>query len=271
MTIDALPERARRTRSRKGARPAMAIGEADANIVACPSCARPLDAGGHRCPDCGTHIIAGVRATTAGTFIAGGLLVGLIIGTSVTGAVAIVTRPAAVDAIAPVAPIASAAPVASAVIPASVAPVIPADPTIPSGAVSALRQVSGLQQRLADDAGRLAVALAAPEPSSVDLARILRSMNADAAFGTQLATQVGSWTTAATLSSDLDRLFLDVGTVAAEGLDSSLTNTRAYVRTSEAMLAVLARLPELDAAVRPLADQAGVDLPPLTFPTDTQP
>ncbi len=249
----------------------MAIGEADANIVACPSCARPLDAGGRRCPDCGTHIIAGVRATTASTFIAGGLLVGLIIGTSVTGAMAIVTRPAAIDPLAPAATIPSAAPVASAIAAASAAPAAPADSTIPSAAVSALRQVSGLQQRFADDAGRLAAALAVAEPSSVDLARILRSMNANAAFGEQLATQVGAWTTAAALSGELDQLYRDVSALAGDGLDSSLTNTRAYVRTSEAMLAVLARLPELDAAVQPLADQAGVDLAPLTFPTDATP
>ena len=250
----------------------MAIGEADANIVACPSCSRPLDAGGRRCPDCGTHIIAGVRATVASTFIAGGLLVGLIIGTSVTGAVAIVTRPAAIDPLTPAATTPSVAPAASAIAAASVAPpVTPVDPTIPSAAVSALRQVSGLQQRFADDAGRLAAALAVAEPSSVDLARILRSMNANAAFGEQLATQVGSWTTAAALSTQLEQLYRDVSALAGEGLDSSLTNNRAYIRTSEAMLAVLARLPEVDAAVRPLAGQAGVDLAPLVFPTEGTP
>jgi hypothetical protein len=271
MTIDALPDRARRTRNRKATRPAMAIGEADANIVACPACARPLDAGGRRCPDCGTHIIAGVRATTASTFIAGGLLVGLIVGTSVTGALTIVTRPVAIDPLAPAAAIPSTAPAASAITAASPAPVTPADPTIPSAAVSALRQVAALQQRFADDAGRLAAALAVAEPSSVDLARILRSMNANAAFGEQLSTEVGSWTTAAALSTQLDQLYADVRALAGEGLDSSLTNTPAYVRTSEAMLGVLASLPEVDAAARPLADRAGVDLAPLIFPTDATP
>ena len=45
MTIDALPGRARRSNRSRKTEPTMAIGETDANIVACPSCARPLDAG----------------------------------------------------------------------------------------------------------------------------------------------------------------------------------------------------------------------------------
>lgn len=264
MTIDALPGRARRSNRSRKTEPTMAIGEIDANIVACPACSRPLDAGASRCPSCGTRLLAGTRATHAFGFVAAGLLVGLIIGTSVTGAVAILTRPTAAPTTGdPTTPAASAAPAASAVVP-SAAPVV--DPAIPTAAVSALRQAAALNQRLADDGGRLAAALAVNPRSTADLARILRSLSSNAQFGERLAPEVGRWAAAGGLSTDLATLYAEVGLTARDGLAASLRNDAAYVDASRRMVALLGGLAAVDAEARPLADEAGLQLAPLVLP-----
>ena len=266
MTIDALPGKARRSTRRKTELPSLAIGELDANIVACPACARPLDAGASKCPACGQRMIAGVRASRALGFIAGGLVAGLVVGSTLTGTVALLTLPGTT---AVVTPIASALPVASALTPASAAPITL--PSIPSGAVSAIRQSAELNQRLANDAGRLASVLAVREPSSSDLARILRSLSANAAFGERVAPNVASWAAATGLSMELTALYADVGRTARDGLAASLRNTDAYLKASRTMLTVLSGLVDLDAQTRPLAAEAELVLEPLTMPGDATP
>jgi hypothetical protein len=267
MTIDALPGKARRSsRSRRSGSPPLAIGEVDANIVPCPACSRPLDAGASKCPDCGMRMIAGVRASRALGLMASGLVVGLIIGTSVTGAAAILTRPGEVTAVTPVA---SAAALPSAAVPASAAPVVVS--AIPSEAISAIRQSAELNQRLAADAARLQAALAAAAPATSDLAPILRSLSANAAFGERVSPKVATWSAAAALSTNLTTLYGAVGRTAREGLSASLRNTAAYVKASRAMLTVLGGLVALDAQARPLADEADLVLAPLTLSGETAP
>jgi hypothetical protein len=263
MTIDALPGKARRSTRRKTAPEPLAIGEADANIVACPGCARPLDSGASRCPGCGTRMIGGVRATKALGFAATGLVVGLIVGTGATGLVAIASRPAVSPAVVEP-PVASVAPEASAAPRASSGPAI--DPGIPTAAVSAIRQAAALNQRLADDAGRLTALLATPSPSSADLARVLRTLNANAAVGERIAPQVATWSDAGALSASLSTLYLEIGGTAREALASSLNNTAGYVDGSQRMVDILAGLSAVDAQARPLADQADLELPPLVLP-----
>ena len=266
MTIDALPGKARRSSRRKNEPPPLAIGELDANIVACPSCARPLDAGASKCPACGQRMIAGVRARRAVGFMAGGLVAGLVIGTTLTGTVAMLTLPGTV---AVVQPGSSSVPLASAGAPASAGPVTL--PTIPSGAVSAIRQSAELNQRLANDAGRLATVLAVKEPSSSDLARILRSLSANAAFGERVAPNVGAWAAATELSTNLAALYADVGRTAREGLANSMRSSAAYIKASRSMLTVLAGLVDVDAQARPLAAEAELVVDPLTMPADLTP
>ena len=262
MTIDALPERARRPGRRKTATPPLTIGEADANIVACPGCSRPLDAGASRCPGCGTRMVAGVRATKALGFVASGLVVGLIVGTSVTGLVALATRPSPTAIVET--PVASAVPLASTAPIASAAPI--ADPAIPTAAVSAIRQAVELNQRLADDAGRLAAILATGSPSSADLARVLRTLNANAAVGERIAPQVATWTEAGALSASLATIYLEVASTAREGLAASLRNEGTYVSISRRMVVLLGGLAAIDAEARPLAGRAGLQLAPLVLP-----
>ena len=267
---------ARPTRAPTSPRPALAIGEPDANIFGCPSCARPLIVGTARCPDCSTRLIAGVRATRAVTFVAAGLLVGVLIGGGLVGAVALLGRPAAVAAVGATAstPFTAPAPSAPGVVPptasapatsgpvASTAPP-PVDPAVPGSALSALRQSLLVNQRLVTDAAKLSAAMAATKPASAEIARALRQLAADAAFGDRIAPDVGAWSDATGVSADLVDAYAAIGATARAGLASSLANTRAYLKAGRAMQLVMADLAEIDEAARALGAAAGMDLPPV--------
>jgi hypothetical protein len=269
MTIDAVRRKSNRMSRREHEQPdELPIGETDANIFECPVCTRPLAVGTRRCPGCSTRLLAGIRATRALGFIAVGVLIGALVGgTGVGVAAALLAAPSAavmVQTDSVVTP--SGAPVPSAAVPA--APVV--DPTVPAAALTALRQSALINQRLTADAVRLKAALAADPPTSVDIARALRALSATAAFGDRIAPDVAAWAAAGEVSSGFEAFYDAVGSTARDGLASSLQNRAAYVRAGRAMLAVMGRLPALDAAARDLATTAGVvDLPALTGSNET--
>ncbi|MEX1173599.1 MAG: hypothetical protein WEG56_13425 [Chloroflexota bacterium] len=262
MTIDALPGSAARTRREREALP---IGESDANIIDCPACARPLAAGASRCPGCRTRLVAGVRATRAVAFMAVGLLAGLALGGGATAGAFLLVRASEVAVMTPIAttaPLATAAPVISA------APIAPA---LPSAAVSALRQSAQLNQRLATDAGRLAALLTVPAPSSVEIARILRAMTANATFGERIAPDLGAWNAGASLSDGLLEFYGAISGTARDGLAAALSNGGAYTHAAAEVLAIMHGLPELDARSRTLAGTVDLDLPTVTLPEPPTP
>jgi hypothetical protein len=257
MTIDAFPRKGRRSRSSRDTAP-LAIGVADAQIFDCPACRRPLAVGTSRCPGCRTRLVGGIRATKAGGYVATGLMLGLIIGTGGTAAVLTLARPVEAPIVEPlpsVATLPSAAPVVTA------APVVdPAPPAIPAGARSALRQSTLIDARLVADADRLGAALAA-KASTAELARILRSMAADATVGERLAEELAGWSDSATVAAGLTEAYAAVGATAASGTHASLSNARAYQKASRDMLAVVDGITALDVDIRALAVTAGVELP----------
>jgi hypothetical protein len=242
MTIEAARRRSTRA-GRRGEPEDLPIGEVDANIFNCPACARPLGIGTSRCPGCSTRLVAGVRASRAAGFIAVGALAGVIVGslaTGVTAAVLVSSTPAVAVTGADVPPATTDQPVASAPVPVVV-------PAVPASALSALRQSSMLNERLLADAGKLDAALSLASPSSVEIARVLRSLSASATFGDRIAPTVADWTEAAPLSIDLVAFYAAVGAVARDGLSASLTNDRAYVNAGRTMRTLLDSLPALDA------------------------
>ena len=248
---------------RRGPRvaPSLPIGEVDANILACPACARPLDAGSRRCPGCATRLIAGVKATKAVAFLVVGGLAGTVLGAGIVAAASFLgTRPAAAVAPAPAVVRPSQAPIASAPAPVGA----PGAPGVPSSALSALRQSTLLNQRVLDDAGRLAAALSMSEPSSSEIAPILRSMASTAMFGQRLAPTVGDWAEADAVSADLVAFYAAIIETADQGLSSSLSSDRSYAAAAERMQRIVAGLEALDAASRRLAASADLELPPLT-------
>jgi hypothetical protein len=263
MTIEIGSQKVGRVGRRGGARmaPSLPIGEADANIFACPACSRPLGNGTPRCPGCGTRLIAGVKASRAAVFIGIGVFTGMITSGALMGIGSLLTaRPADVTVV-PAPPVVTPtqAPLASAP-----APIV--DPGIPSSALSALGQSARINQRLLADAGRLTVALATPRPSSSEIAPILRTMNTSAAFGAKLAPTVGDWDQAATVSDDLATFYAAIAATAEQGLSASLRSSRAYANAAEQMLDIVAGLEAIDAASRKLAASADLELPPLTAP-----
>ena len=242
--------------------PSLVIGEADANIFACPACQRPLGTGTPRCPSCGTRLIGGVKASRAALLVGIGVFTGMIASGTLMGiGSAVSPRPVDIAGVQP------SAIVTPSQVAAASAPAPTVDPGIPTSAMSALRQSTRLNQRVLADAERLTAALAAPKPSSAEIAPILRTLATTAAFGAKLAPTVGEWDEASAVSGDLAAFYTDISSTAQQGLASSLKSTRAYVAAAEQMLTVVARLDEIDAASRGLGVAAGIDLPPLTAPS----
>jgi hypothetical protein len=265
VTIQTLRGKRSRGAKSKGPEP-IAIGERDSNIFNCPTCARPLGVGAPRCPGCGTRLLIGVQAKRAMIFIAVGLVAGLLIGGSSMAAVAAVTRtlePPAASA-APIA-VASAAPVAAPVV---TPPPAQVDPAVPALALSALRQATQLNQRIATDAGKLAGVLAAGDASSADIAKSLRALSTDASIGAGLATDVAAWADGSDVSIALSDLYRSMASAAASGLDASFANRAAYLSAGRRMLTAIDGLADLDGSVVALAATAGLDLQPIVLPDE---
>lgn len=263
MTVEATREKIGRfgRRPRQGGTTTLPIGEADANIFNCPACARPLGAGVSRCPGCGTRLLAGVQLGRAVSFIGAGLVVGMLVGGTVIGAMGVGRRTVDLPVVAPPVNHPSAAPIAS-----SGAPIVV--PGVPTSALSALRQSATLNQRVLADADRLALALATPGASGKEIAPILRNLASTASFGRGIAVDVGEWDAGADVSNGLAGFYDQIGTVARDGLTASVSNRSAYVAAARAVLKTVAGLPALDAASRTLAAEAQVELPPVL--TETQ-
>jgi hypothetical protein len=266
MTIDALHGSVERPRDLATDRPA--IGTPDTNIFLCPRCTRPVAVGVSKCAGCGTRLVAGVPLLKVSGFIGLGLVVGLAIGGGIFGALTLLGgRTAAPPVVAPpVGAIPSAVAVPSTIPGVSAAPqpsAAPADPGVPAAALTALRRSTSVNQRLLADADLLGKALAARDPSPADIAPLLRNLASTASFGDGIATTVGTWDDAVDLSTALASFYASIDRIAQDALAASITNDRAYQDAGTQMLAVLDRIPRLDADTRALATTAGVDLPPL--------
>ena len=234
-----------------------AIGEDDSEIFTCPTCSRPLATGVSRCPGCGTHLVLGrpLRRVVARGGV--GLVIALAIGGGVIGAIVLIQNVVAVG-LAPSPAAASAAGGAS--------PVPTVDPALPARARSGLRQTALINQRLATDAGKLAVAMATHEPGAADIAHALRTLAADATFGASVAPDIAAWADGAALSKRLAAFYDAVGSTALNGLDVSITNRPAYLAAGRRMLSVVSGLRAIDAAAQELAASVHLPLTPVTLP-----
>jgi hypothetical protein len=232
----------------------IAIPQADANIYNCPVCARPLatTAGMLRCPGCNTRLILATPISRAAVFVAAGLAAGLLFAFLFSAVAGAMSAPRTGG------PGASAAP-GSGNVGGGGRP--SAAPSIAPASRAALGQVAALDARLAAVAGPLRVALKAKDLDSAAVADLLRSLAADAAYGDDLASRVGTWDQAYALSLDLSNQFGSIRSTAREGLAASITNDPAYRATAQKMLAVLAGIAPLDKRLRELAKVADVALP----------
>jgi len=255
----------------------LSIGEIDQTVFDCPSCARPLALGTHRCPGCGTHLVRGVTLSKASIFVAAGLAVGLLVGGGAgfvfgagAGAAPIVAAdPSGAPSPGPggassAAPGASATPTATPIV-ATATPAPPAA-AIPPVTRSALVQVAATNDRLAAAGAELRGVLAARPFDASAVAQVLRSISADSVFGEQLAGRVAAWPASAELGAALGAFYDALHETAASGLVASVQNAAAYRSAATAMLDLLDGMAAIDAALRAVADSAGVGLPAATTP-----
>lgn len=236
----------------------IAVGEVESPGFNCPRCTRPLAVGETICPGCGTRLLFGVQARLAMTFMAAGLAVGVLLG----GGAVFVARPDQASSLAG----AGAGAGASNALGASPSPawLRPADVGIPSGAVSALRQAAILNARFTAHATELKAILKRKGSEGIDVARVLRALNSDAAFGVDLAPAIAPWPEATKLSRDLGSFYQAVRKASQRGLQASLSDKSAYRATGKRMSVLLAKLPALDAAAARIVADAG--LAPLLEP-----
>lgn len=253
-----------RTRAGSDGTASLAIGETGANVFECPGCARPLEHGTRRCPGCGTRFMLGVAGRRAASILAIGALFGALVGGSATAAIITISgagaRPAAV-----VTP--SAAPIAT---PGVVATLAPVEVGVPHAAVSALSGTAVVNGRITVDAETLTAALAKPGASSIEIARALRSLAADAALGIDLAGRLGPWTEATDVQADLDAFYRSMADTARSALRASFADPAAYRSSGAQMVTVLEMLGEVDAASRQLAASVDLELPPVVLPVATR-
>jgi hypothetical protein len=244
--------------------PAMPIGEPDTNIFNCPVCSRPLATGVRRCPGCRTRLVMGTPMRRALSFVAVGLLIGAVGG---GGILAGATALSGGRTPAPTQPAVIVPPSSSAAAGVTPAPATPAPPTprldVPPTARAALGQVGTLNVRLLAAAGDLRSQLDASSLDASAVARTLRSMNSNAAFGLDISKRLATWDAAENLAVDLDAFYEDIRATAREGLAASVRNTAAYEAAATSMLTLLARMEALDADARALALIADVELPRL--------
>jgi hypothetical protein len=237
------------------------IGELDHDIFNCPTCARPLTVGAHRCPGCGTRLVAGVPLRRAGGFIAVGVIGGLGVAFAIMiGSYAVERAGAVLTFALPGTVTATAAPEPTAAVPTAEPNVVPA---VPSSAIAALRQTTLLNQRIMADRERLAAAVGARKPDGAAIAAALRSLASDASIGKRVVGDVADWAEAGAVTAAFVDFYASVAERADSGLSASVTNDKAYVKSGKAMLKLLAGLPKLDASARALTDSIGIKLPPL--------
>lgn len=263
MAIQALRGRAPR-KQRVSAMPApstLAIGDQDGDVFDCPSCGRPLVVGARRCPGCGTRLLLGVQARRATAFVSMGLIAGIAIGATGMLVFAVGQRagPAPVAVVLPSARPSPPGPT-SAPAPASV----PAStPGVPAEAAATLGQTVTINGQVLAELPALRAELAAASLDTLAVATTLRTIGSDAMIGRDLAARLGGWTPGTSMAERLDAFYGELGTIAADGLASSLENGPAYRTAASAMITAIERVGAVDGATRSLAASVGTDLPPL--------
>lgn len=243
----------------------IAIGETDAHVFSCPSCARPLTEGTSRCPGCGARLIMGVRVKRAGAILVLGVVLGVFVGGVATASAIALSLQRPVPAVAEEPSLAPAlAPVAA--IAASAAPSAVAQMGAPAAAVSALSGTAVVNGRIAVDAATLDATLTRQGAPTIEIARALRSLAADATLGVDLTGRLGPWTDGASVMSKLDDFYRTMATTANIAFRASLTDEAAYRKAGAEMMTVLAQLGGVDAASRSLATTVDLELPPVALP-----
>jgi hypothetical protein len=247
------------TRSKTPNVPSYGIGDKDAHVFNCPVCARPLPDGTWQCPGCSTHLVFGVTFKRAGGLLAFGAVIGILSGglamsvaiglglpSGATGANGANGLPGTTT---------NNGGQANPSLAPGASPIVAA----PKASIAAMHQMALLDQRIADDGATLKAAVKANRPG--DIARSLRTLGADAAIGAKYVVALAKWPEAAALAASRGDFYAAVTSSSRAALTKSVSNKKAYAKSGKSMLAILKKVPKLDASARKLAVVAGTDLP----------
>jgi hypothetical protein len=235
---------------------------ADAPLFDCPGCGRPLTKGTSRCPQCGTRLVGGRPLRRVGTIAAIGFVLVVVLGGVMTAALAMSGPGPSVGGVVPPGTGPSGAPTPTPTV--AVATPTPLD--IPPGAAAALSGTTAVNTRISVDRAALAAVLADRGAQTIDIARALRALAADAQLGLDMTGRLAPWTAAAAVTGQLDTFYRSLADTARDALRASLTDEDGYRRAGALMLTQTRALDEVDAASRALAADVGLQLPPLGDP-----
>ena len=265
---DREPSKLERRLAQMAASPAVAavaepaIGAPDVQLFDCPACGRPLPRGTSTCTTCGTRLVAGRPMRRVATFAGVAVVAVLILGALGMTAFAMSSTPPQTGGV-PTGSAAASHPAATATAPSEP----PTTPTgVPAGASVALSGTALINNRITTDAGKLAATLSDPNAATVDVARAMRALAADAQQGLDMSARLTPWTDAAPVAAKLDAFYRGLADAARDALRVSLNDATAYRRAGAELIGQMRGLAEVDAAARALAAGAGISLPPLGDP-----
>jgi hypothetical protein len=252
-----------RTDPNSGVTDATAIGTETA-LFDCPTCSRPLPVGTGRCPQCGTRLIGRRTARRVGTMAAAALVAVVAVAAGITAVLAMSGGSSGTATVPSTAPSASG-PSGAATPSVAVTPA-PATPGIPAGAAVALSGTTLVNTRITQDGTALARVLADKGSSTIDVARAIRVIAADAQQGLDMSGRLAPWTDAATVAAQLDAFYRNLADTARDALRASLTDDRTYRQAGARLVTEIRKVDDIDAASRTFASSVGLQLPALGDP-----
>lgn len=222
---------------------------------ACPTCGRPLALSEITCPSCGLKVLAGVPLRRGAALMVAGVAVGLIVGVALAVVLAFAGRPSAT---ATDVPVASGAPVAGAG--GSFDPALVSGP-VPTTAATALRLSVTIEDRLDASAASLRSQVKSKSVNAVAVASTIRSIAADAAWGSDNIDRLAGWPAAAPLRAQLDGFYQDLRKTARDALGVSIKDSAKYKAYAKRLIKILAAIPTTRAAMAQLAAANRISIP----------
>ncbi len=222
--------------------------------VACPTCGRPLGLLQTECPGCGLRVLAGVPIRHGALLVVAGASAGLLVGLALAIVIAVTGRPAEAVVAAPGPSAAASGPLGSA------------DPALVSGPVptkgaTALRSSATIDDRLVKSAAALKAQLRVKSFSAVTAATTIRTIAADAAWGSDQTDGLADWPAAAPLRAQLEAFYASVRQSARDALSVSIQDNARYKASAKRMVKLLGSIPSTRAAMTALAAANGITLP----------
>jgi hypothetical protein len=215
--------------------------------VGCPTCGRPIGLTQTTCPGCGLRVLAGVPLRRGAMLIVSGTVAGLVIGASLAVALALAGRPASVPTDVP------AASVAPGELPAASADPSLVSGPVPPAAATALRLAVTIEDRLAASATTLNKLAKAKTFNAVTAATTIRSIAADAAWGSDVVDRMSDWPAGAPLRAQLSSFYQQVRQTARDALGVSIKDAAKYKLSAKRMVKLLGSIASTRKAMVSLA------------------